>query len=192
MDYLIDLTRQYNAAESAGIEMALQAAGVDQYVSTVFAKLMMATPGMTPPQVVQSAYSVLKGKKPPTGGAGMGLGEQLRESGEFFSVLLAVGQMHKRVHENRILFIADEGAKLEDVEDDDATAAHWVAANRAIFDDQNDVFGFIYTVSAKMERTMPLAIWHPQIQNRLNRHNIFALENLDAEGVSDYLSRIRS
>ena len=190
LDALIQLTRDYNTKEQDGIENALQAAGVEQYIATVFAKLMMATPGMTPPQVVQYAFSVLKGKKPPTGGAGMGLGDQLRESGEFYSVLLAIGQMHRTVHGHRILFIADEGAKLDDVADDDATDAHWIAANRAIFDDQNDVFGFIYTVSAKSARAMPNAIWHPQIQNRLSTHNTFELANLDAGGVSDYLSRI--
>lgn len=190
LDYLIQLTRDYNGQKPDGIEAALQAAGVEQYVATVFAKLMMATPGMTPPQVVQYAFSILKGKKPPAGGAGMGLGEQLRESRDYFSVLLAVGEMHRSLHRHRILFIADEGAKLDDVADDDATNAHWIAANRAIFDDQNDVFGFIYTVSAKSARAMPIALWHPQIQNRLSTHNIFELANLDSGGVSDYLTKI--
>jgi len=190
LDYLIELTRKYNNEEKNGIEAALQANGVELYVATVFAKLMMATPGMTPPQVVQDAFSILKGRKPPAGGSGMGLGEQLKESRDFFSVLLAIGVMHRVVHGERMLFIADEGAKLEDVEDDAATNAHWVAANRAIFDDNNDVFGFIYTVSAKSARVMPQAIWHPQIQNRLSIHNTFGLENLDSGAVADYLTRI--
>jgi len=189
LDYLIQVTREYNDKIQTVVEVSLQAAGVDQYVATVFSKLMMATPGMTPPQIVQDAVSILKGKKPPPGGPSMGLGEQLKDSGKFYSVLLAIGEMHRVVNGHRMLFIADEAAKLEDVEDDDATRAHWVAINRSIFDDQNNVFGFIYTLSAKSDRAMPDAIWHAQIQNRLGRHNVFELQNLDSVEVAEYLSR---
>ena len=189
LDYLIQLTRDYDT-KMIGIESALQDAGVEQYIATVFAKLMMATPKMTPPPAVQYAFSILKGKKAPNTGADVGLGETLRESGEFYSVLLAIGEMHRTVYEERILFIADEGAKLEDVEDDDATSAHWVAANRAIFDDQNDVFGMIYTVSGKTAQAMPRAVWDPQIQNRLGQHNVFALESLNKVDVAQYMSQL--
>ena len=42
-----------------------------------------------------------------------GLSEPLEQSRDFFDVLLSLGEMHRAVNGCRLLFIADEAAKLE-------------------------------------------------------------------------------
>lgn len=190
LEFLIELTHNY-LTEKQDIVGALERVGVPHYVSTVIGKFAMAPPGMTPPQVVPDAFNILKGRKPPSGGTSMGLGDQLVESTDFYGVLLAIGEMHRTKYAKRVIFIADEAAKLDDVGNDDATLAHWVATNRLIFDDQNDTFGFIYTLSGKSKRQLPQALWHPQLQNRVGE-NAFELTTLGANDVEGYLHKLRN
>lgn len=188
IDFVIELVNQFQAL-NPNVTQALQQVGVPLYVASVVNKLNMATPGMTPPQVVPDAFNILKGKKPQAGGVTLGLGEQISDSGDFYSVLLAIGHMHRVVKNKRLLFIADEAAKLDKVENDESTLAHWVATNRLIFDDENKTFGFIYTLSSKGERHLPLAIWDAQIQNRIGSHK-FELKSLASGDVTTFLRKL--
>jgi hypothetical protein len=77
---------------------------------------------------------------------------------------------------------------LDEVSNDEATEAHWIAVNRDIFDDKNNAFGFIYTLTGKANR-LPQAIWSPQIQNRIGQ-NAFELRNLAKPDVEDFLARL--
>jgi len=88
----------------------------------------------------------------------------------------------------RILFIADEAAKLDAVEADEATQNHWLTANKLIFDDRNQSFGFIYTVSGKSVNNLPVAIYEDQIQNRIGQ-NVFGLQTLATSDVETYLKK---
>jgi hypothetical protein len=187
-DFLVELTHAY-LAKSSNVVRALQKAGIPEYVATIIGKLNMATPGMTPPPVVPEAINVLKGKKPQAAAAGMGLSDRLTESAEFYAVLAAIGHMYREVHNKRMLFIADEAAKLDEVSNHEATEAHWIASNRNIFDDSNDVFGFIYTLSGKADR-LPRAIWDSQIQNRIGAHTV-ELQPLAAQDVGGFLTKLR-
>lgn len=188
LDFLIDLSRKYLQLKP-NLVQALQQAGVSLYVATVISKFNMATPGITPPAVVDDAFNCLKGRKPPSAAASVGLGQQIVESNELFGVLLAIGEMYRAVNKERMIFIADEAAKLNDVEDDETTRAHWVATNRLIFDDNNNTFGFIYTLSAANDRALPSAIWHPQLQNRIGQ-NKYLLENLKPQDVGSFIRKL--
>jgi hypothetical protein len=64
-----------------------------------------------------------------------------------------------------------------------------VTANKLIFDDRNQSFGFVYTVSGKQQRELPRAIWEPQIQNRLGQ-NVFRLDTLATKDVESYLAKM--
>lgn len=174
--------------ETPNVVDGLQQAGVSPHVASAFSKFLLANPGDTPPPNAVHAFDYLKGLKVKEA-IGMGLTQHLDDSSDFYHVLLAIGMMQQRVHGHRIVFIADEAAKLEDVANDDATLAHWVATNRLIVDDANNSFGFIYTLSAKGERSMPLALTHDQIMNRLGP-NRFELRNLTAQDVGAYVTSL--
>jgi hypothetical protein len=189
LDFLINLTSKFQAA-NPNVPKALQDIGVPLYIASVISKFNMATPGITPPAVVPEAFNILRGKKPQAGGAPLGLAEQLTDSTDFYAVLLAIGHMHRVVERHRLLFIADEAAKLDKVENDEATLAHWVATNRLIFDDENKTFGFIYTLSAKGERALPQAIWDPQIQTRIGTANKCELKSLASGDVTTFLRKL--
>jgi hypothetical protein len=77
---------------------------------------------------------------------------------------------------------------LDEVSNDEATLAHWIAVNRDIFDDKNNSFGFIYTLTGRADR-LPEAIWHPQIQNRIGQ-NAFELRTLNKPDVEEFLRRL--
>ncbi len=189
LDALIRLVYDYMQSTSDVVK-GLKAAEVSAQVAEAFNKLLMAPPGQTPPQVVQFAFDYLKGQKLPSAAAGMGFGPTLGESIDLYSVLLAIGVMHKKVHNEQIIFIADEAAKLEWVEADDATRSHWINANKLVFDDKNKVFGFIYTISAK-RKDLPIALYDLQLQNRLG-DNIHEMKNLAPADVGSFLERLRS
>lgn len=188
VDFVIDLARRYLALKP-NVVQSLQQAGVPLYVATVISKFNMASPGITPPPVVEDAFNCLKGRKPPAGAASVGLGQQLTESNEFYGVFLAIGEMFRAVYQERMIFIADEAAKLNDVDNDETTRAHWVATNRLIFDDNNNTFGFIYTLSAATDRALPSALWHPQLQNRIG-DNKFLLKTLAPQDVGSFLRKM--
>lgn len=188
LNFLVHLVHAYMQAVTDVVQR-LRSADVSPHVAEAFNKLLMAPPGQTPPQIVQLAYDYLKGQKLPAAAAGMGFGPVLTESVDLFSVLLSIGEMHRAVHGYQIIFVADEAAKLEAVDTDDATRAHWVNANKLIFDDKNKTFGFIYTISGK-RKNLPLALFESQLQNRLG-DNAFEMKNLQPADVGAFLDRLR-
>jgi hypothetical protein len=185
--FLVVLAERYLKIKG-NLARALKDVGVSEYVATCFSKFNIAVPGETPPQVVMDAFQVLQGRKPGSGFASNNLGFQITESRDFFNVLLAIAEMYRTVHGHRLLFIADEAARLDEVSNDEATEAHWIAVNRDIFDDKNNAFGFIYTLTGKANR-LPQVIWSPQIQNRIGQ-NAFELRNLAKPDVEGFLARL--
>jgi hypothetical protein len=188
LSFLVQLVHAY-MQNVTDVVQRLKAADVSPQVADAFSKMLMAPPGQTPPQIVQFAYDYLKGQRLPAAAAGMGFGPSLTESVDLYSVLLAIGVMHRVVHGQQVIFVADEAAKLEAVDTDDATRAHWVNANKLIFDDKNKTFGFIYTISGK-RKNLPLALYEPQLQNRLG-DNAFEMKNLQPADVGAFLDRLR-
>src|SRR5207248_251784 len=57
------------------------------------------------------------------------------------------------------------------------------------FDDNNNTFGFIYTLSAASDRALPLAVWAVQLQNRIGQ-NKFLLENLKPQDVGTFIRKL--
>jgi hypothetical protein len=187
IDWLISLAAKYQQ-KVGGTAQALKRAGVPDYIASTLSKFNMAEEGTTPPQVVGNAFHILQGRKPGSGWASNGLGLQLTESREFFYVLFAIGEMYRAVNGHRLVFVADEAARLDQVETDDTTLAHWIAVNKDIFDDKNNTFGFIYTLTGKANR-LPLAIWDPQIQNRMG-NSAFELKNLAPPDVEQFMGSL--
>lgn len=178
------------AAGGKHVVQGLKDRGSSSNVAEAFGKLLLASPGSTPPPAVLTAFEFLKGQKTKDA-VSMGLGNTLAQSEEFYSVLLCCGELCRVVNKKQMIFMADEAAKLEDLDSDDATRRHWIAANRLIFDDNNDVFGFIYTLSGKGQRNMPSVISDPQIVNRLGANNMIELPNLAPTDVESFLEKLR-
>lgn len=187
LDFVVDVVHGYKQ-QNPNLVQALRNVGVTPSVADAFAKFLLAMPGDTPPPNVKDSFEYLQGNKLTGEAARMGLGQQLTDSADFYSVLLGVGEMHRVVSGNRMIFIADEAAKLETVEANDTTQAHWVNANKLILDDNNTTFGFIYTISARRDQ-LPTALSEPQIMNRLG-DNIHELKNLTPGSVESFLTRL--
>jgi hypothetical protein len=189
---LIRLVHAYgSSAGGKHVVAGLKDRGATSNVAEAFGKLLLASPGATPPQAVLTAFEFLKGQKTKDA-ASMGLGNALSQSEEYYSALLCCGELCRVVNKKQLIFMADEAAKLEDIDADDATRRHWVAANRLVFDDNNDIFGFIYTLSGRGQRSMPTVISDPQIVNRLGANNIIELPNLATTDVETFLEKLRS
>lgn len=180
-DFLIDLVHRYIRVEP-DVAQGLMRDGVPPHIAATFQKLLLAVPRQTPPPAVSQALAYLCGERPDKS---MGFGPQITGSQDFYSVLLGIGLMYMAVNQHRIVFIADEAAKLETVSADEPTLAHWVNANKLIFDDRNDVFGFIYTLSAR-RRTIPQALYEDQLRNRLGQ-GAFEMRNLEPLDVKAFL-----
>lgn len=188
---LVRLVHGYtSAAGGKHVVEGLKERGAASNVAEAFGKLLLASPGGTPPPAVLTAFEFLKGEKTKDA-ASMGLGGTLSQSEEFYSVLLCCGELCQMVNKKQLIFMADEAAKLEDIDADDATKRHWIAANRLIFDDNNDAFGFIYTLSGKGQRSVPSVISDPQIVNRLGANNMIELPNLAPTDVESFLKKLR-
>jgi hypothetical protein len=188
LDFLINLVHDYRGKEP-NVAKGLRDKGIASHIAEAFNKILLSSPGQPPVDLVVHSFEFLKGRKIP-GQATMGLSQPLDQSQELYQVLLAIGEMYRTVNDGRrILFVADEAAKLENVDADEATQYHWVTANKFIFDDQNSSFGFIYTVSGKQEKHLPRAIWDPQIQNRLGKH-AYRLDTLATNDVDSYLAKL--
>ena len=188
LDAVIQLVQDYRGVKP-NLGLALREAGVATHISEAFAKLLLSAPGSPPAPLVVQAFEYLKGRNIGRAAAAAGLAEPLEQSRDFYDVLLSLGEMYRTVNNNcRLLFIADEAAKLEAVEDDMATQQHWVTVNKLIFSNENRTFGFIYTISGR-RNDLPSALWEPQIQNRLG-DNAFELANLALPDVETYLSKL--
>lgn len=183
LDEIIKLVHDYRGIES-NVVQALRDAGVSAHIADAFSKLLLSAPGSPPAPLVVAAFDYLKGRNLGKAGSAAGLGEELEQSKDFYDVLLSIGEMYKAVHKCRLLFIADEAAKLEAVEEDMATQQHWLTTNKLIFADENRTFGFIYTISGRRS-DLPRALFEPQIQNRLG-DNVFELPNLQIQDVESY------
>jgi Cdc6-like AAA superfamily ATPase len=184
---LITLVHDYLKLHS-NVSKALEDGGVSPHVASAMGKLLLVAPGETPPPMVLQAFEYLKGRKPAGAATQMGFGQQLTDSTDLYNVLLAVGQMYLETKKHRLLFIADEAAKLEAVDGDDASRGHWVNVNKLILDDANGTFGFIYTISGR-RRNLPQALFEPQLQNRLGE-NAFEMKNLQPADVGDFLQNL--
>ena len=187
LDFIIDIVHGYKQI-NPNLVRALIQASVSPLVAEAFSKFLLATPGDTPPQNVRDSFEYLKGHKLTGEAARMGLGQQLTESTDLYSVLLAVGEMYRAVHSHRIIFIADEAAKLETVDTDDATRAHWINANKLILDENNNAFGFVYTISARRDQ-LPASLYEHQLRNRLG-DNVFEIKNLAPQDVGVFLTAL--
>jgi len=190
LNELIRLVAAYGAASGKHVLEGLKECGSANNVAEAFGKFLLASPGSTPPPAVQTAFEFLKGEKPKDA-ASIGLGAPLDQSEEFYSVLLCCGELCRKVNKRQLIFMADEAAKLDDLEGDDATRQHWVAVNRMIFDDVNNVFGFIYTLSGKGQKNIPSVISDSQIVNRLGSNNIIELPNLAPTDVETFLEKLK-
>ena len=184
---LVKMMHQYLTMHS-NVQQSLESAGVSGPVAGALAKLLIAAPGQTPPPMVLHAIEYLKGEKLSAAAASMGFGPQLAESGDFYNVLLGIGEVHREITGERLIFIADEAARVEAVDADDAARSHWVNVNTLIFDDNNNTFGFIYTVSGR-RRVLPKALFEPQLQNRLGE-NAFEMKNLAPADVGSFLTSL--
>lgn len=186
IEFLINLAHEYIKKE-ANLTRALENVGISPHVADAYGKLLVAAPGSTPPPLVLNAWEYLKGRKPAAAVA-MGFGQQLTGSNDLVDVLLGMGTMYKAVRNARMIFFADEAAKLEAVDADDAVRAHWENANKLIFDDKNDTFGFVYTISAR-RKNLPQCLFSPQLQNRLGE-NTFEMKNLPPPDVEGFLRNL--
>jgi hypothetical protein len=171
------------------VTQSLRDSGVSVQVAEAFSKLLLASPGSAPPQAVAMAFDYLKGRNIGKAAAATGLSERLSQSQELFDVLKALGEMHLAVNQRRMLFVADEAAKLEDVSQDIATEQHWLNVNKLIFADENRSFGFIYTISARRAGDLPRVLFEAQIKNRLG-DNVFELKNLATNDVQTFLRKL--
>lgn len=188
LNLLIELTHEYQRKKTGSVAQALEAAGVPSQVAAAVNRLLMATPNTAPPPIAQTAFDYLRGQRLNAAAASLGFGEQLTDSSDLFGVLLAVGEVYKEVRNERIIFIADEAARIEAVDADDAARSHWVNVNTKIFDDNNNTFGFIYTISGA-RRNLPVALFETQIQNRLG-DNVFEIMNLGPADVEQFLKKL--
>lgn len=187
---LVRLVHAYAPATGKHVVAGLKERGSAGNVAEAFGKLLLASPDDTPPAAVATAFEFLRGQKTKDA-ASIGLGNPLTQSDEYYSVLLCCGELCRAVNKKQLIFIADEAAKLEDIDSDDATRRHWIAANRLIFDDNNEVFGFIYTLSGKGRKNMPTVLSDPQIVNRLGENNMIELPNLAPTDVESFIGKLR-
>jgi len=188
IDFVIRLVHDYRGKEP-NVAQALRGKGIASHVAEALNKMLLSSPGQAPVDLVSLTFEYLKGRKI-AGAASLGLGQPLDQSQEFIDVLTAIGEMYQAVHNGtKMVFIADEAAKLDNVEVDIAVEGHWVTANKLIFDDRNQSFGFVYTASGKQQRELPRAIWDPMIQNRLGQ-NVFRLDTLNTKDVQSYLAKM--
>lgn len=167
----------------------LKTMGIAPHIAETFSNFLLSPPGTVPVPLVHQSFEYLKGFKS-AAQANVGLGQALQQSRDFYNVLASIGEMYRLVNDGeRMLFIADEGAKLEGIGGDQATEDHWLNANKLIFDSSNQSFGFIYTVSGKGESELPRCIWEPQIQNRIGE-NHFEMNTLATPDVVSYLKNL--
>ena len=188
LEALIKLVHDYRGIKP-NVTQALRDASVSAQVAEAVSKLLLASPGIAPPQAVVMAFDYLKGRNIGKAGAAAGFSEPLNQSQDLFDVLRALGEMHLAVNHRRLLFVADEAAKLEDVSQDIATEQHWLNVNKLIFADENRSFGFIYTISARRAGDLPRVLFEAQIRNRLG-DNIFELKNLATNDVQTFLKKL--
>lgn len=189
LERLLHLAHNFQPVSGEHVSDGLKKRGVLPHVADAFSKLLLVRPGDTPPQHVMATFEYLKGGSPKNA-ADIGLGQTLDSSDDFYNVLLAVGILFEMSEKKKLIYVCDEAAKLEEVDRDDSSRQHWTAVNRMIFDDRNDVFGFIYTMSGKSDRHLAKSLADNQIKNRLGSSNLIELRNLEQNDVSTFLKKL--
>jgi Cdc6-like AAA superfamily ATPase len=189
LDGLIKLVHDYERSSGDHITDGLRKAGVSPHVVDALAKFLLARVGDTQPPNVLSSFEYLKGGAPRNAGD-IGLGPLLTTSDDFFNVLKAVGILYEQSNKLKLVFVCDEAAKLDEVDRDDGARGHWTGVNRLIFDDNNDAFGFIYTMSGKSDRDLALVLTDNQIRSRLGEANLIELRNLEENDVETFLRNL--
>jgi hypothetical protein len=182
---LVDLAFAYMRA-GGNLLGDLERLGIPASIREAFNKLYVAIPGQAPPEIVQTAWHYLRGDDVGAKGSALGLPRQLEDGKEFYYVLAALGHIVRKVENRQLLFLVDEAAKLEAVSAVAEKERHWVNVNKLIFDQENSHFGFVYTVSGKGVDELPVALFEPQIENRLGKRKI-ELKNLEASDVRSFL-----
>lgn len=189
LERLLELVHAFQPKTGEHISAGLKKRGVLPHVAEAFSKLLLVLPGDTPPQHVMATFEYLKGGSPKNAGD-IGLGQTLNTSDDYYSVLLAVGILHETSTGKKLIYVCDEAAKLEEVDRDDSSRQHWTAVNRLIFDDKNDVFGFVYTMSGQSQRHLAKSLADKQIKNRLGESNLIELRNLEQNDVQTFLKKL--
>jgi len=184
IDRIINLVNGYAIATGKNPRNGLREIGIGNDVVEDYASFMMSPPGSTPVPATEQAFEHLMG------GSRSGASSNLTQSREFFDVLAALGHLFKKVESKNLILIADEAARLDEVESDDATRSHWESVNRHIFDDSNIFFGFIYTFGGSSERDKPMVLSHPQTETRLGKQNLIFLDNLSDVQTRDFLKNL--
>ena len=183
------LVENYQSKSGKSLRDGFRGESIGSDIVESFHKFLMSPPGQTPVPATQMAFEHLKGGVVKDT-SGTGIVSHLEQSTEFYQVLRAIGHMYKIVDETNLILIADEAAKLEDIEADEATSAHWEDMNKQIFDDGNTYFGFIYTLAAAAERNLPRVLTAPQIMNRLGTHNLIYLFELSEIQITQFLRHL--
>jgi len=189
MDEIVRLISEYTVKTTTHPRDGLRAAGVGKDIVEAYYKFIMSPPGSTPVPLTEQAFEHLKGGVVKDA-ASSGLSNKLDQSSEFYDVLVAIGHLYKAVDDKQLIFIADEATKLEAVEADDVTNAHWENTNKLIFDDANTYFGFIYTYSASSTGAITRSLSAPQIENRLGSRNLIHLSSLSELELNSFLDRL--
>ncbi len=145
LDEIIRLVSEYTVKTRVTARDGLRSIGVGHDIVEAYFKFIMSPPGQTPVPATEHAFEHLKGGNV-RDAASSGITSRLEQSTEFYDVLKAIGHLYQTVDDTNLILIADEAAKLDDLEADEATSSHWQAINRLIFDDANSYFGFIYTL----------------------------------------------
>jgi hypothetical protein len=164
----------------------LEAIGVPPGIGQAFNKLLVATPGQAPPDVVVTAWNYLRGANVGRAGTALGLQDQIVDSKDFYHTLAALGHVVEKVTGKKLLFLVDEASRLEAVGDALEVERHWINVNTLIFDQENRHFGFMYTVSGKSSDEIPRALFETQIENRLGNRRIELL-NLLPDDVRQFV-----
>jgi hypothetical protein len=182
---IVNLVNEYSLKKGKNVREGLKDIGVGNDVIEDYANFMMTPPGSSPVPATEQAFEHLKG-----GTVRTITPNTIEQSRAFYDVLAALGHLFQAVEGKDLILIADEAARLDEVESDDATRSHWDAVNRMIFDDANGHFGFIYTLGASNEREIPRVLSHAQTANRMGKQNMIKLDNLSDVQVRSFLESL--
>jgi len=155
-------------------------AGARPGVADAFRRFMLVAPGTTPTEEVKEAFIHIQG------GSGTNFDQPLKESEEFYSVLLCIGELFKEVESKQVIFIVDELAKFDEIDMDQESTLHWINMNKAIFDRSNKSFGIIYSLNGQ-EEELPDILYHDQLKNRITAEGYIQFNNLGPADVSQFL-----
>jgi len=188
LDNAIQMVHQYMQQEG-NLLAGLEGIGIPAAICQAFNKLLVATPGQAPPEIVVTSWNFLRGANVGKSGTSLGLQERMLDSKDFYYTLAALGHIVGKVKRKQLVFLVDEAARLEAVGDVLEVERHWVNVNTLIFDQENRFFGFVYTVSGKSADDIPRALFEPQIENRLGNRRI-ELTNLPPDGVRQFIRHL--